>query len=73
MGAVYPESFNCVFGFVDGHAKLENPHACTQANVAWYDGGLVSWTDDRYKDPKWNGSSPLVNDLSGRPAACGNQ
>jgi prepilin-type N-terminal cleavage/methylation domain-containing protein len=67
--AARPQKCWMVYGFVDGHAKLMNPGSCYQGNVAWYDGGTISWMDDRYKDSTWRPGT--TGNLSGRPTACG--
>ena len=43
----------CVYGFVDGHAKLMNPLGYTRSGYAYYDGGTISWMDDRYSQASW--------------------
>lgn len=51
-------------GYMDGHVKLINTQGCAVPNLAIYDGGKISWLDDKYKSSTWTDGQVL----SGRSA-----
>lgn len=49
-----------MMSFVDGHVKLMNTQGCAVPNFAYYDGGKVSWLDDKYKSSTWTDGTVLT-------------